>query len=38
MKKNSEIVSQIGMNLKFQGWNFIRREECRPPVIIFLGY
>ena len=37
MKKNAEIASQIGMNLKFWGWNFIRREECKPSVMIFLG-
>jgi len=37
MKKNEEIASRIGMNLKFRGRNFIRREECKPSVIIFLG-
>jgi hypothetical protein len=37
MKKNAEIASRIGMNLKFRGRNFIRREECKPSVIIFLG-
>ena len=37
MKKNEEIASRIGMNLKFRGQNFIRREECKPSVIIFLG-
>jgi hypothetical protein len=37
MKKNEEITSRIGMNLKFRGRNFIRREECKPSVIIFLG-
>jgi len=38
MKKNAEIASRIGMNLKFRGRNFIRREECKPSVIIFSGY
>jgi len=37
MKKNAEIASWIGMNFKFRGRNFIRREECKPSVIIFLS-